>query len=141
MDNFKMVVRAVLVVVALVFVLAVAGASADGIQGDNNGGYGFHPYVVNTSFDSFSTIRADWSFDGDFARYSGLRDGFWLKSWDKSDFWTKDDLWIKDNFQPNDSAWCDPNPTSASPEPGTVVLLALGMAALFFMGRRRVFQA
>jgi PEP-CTERM motif len=144
--NLKLVIRTVVVLVTLVFALAVAGASADGVRGDHNDGNWTHFYTANTSFNSFSTIHSDWNFGG-FYRESGLRDGFWFKSWDegnswsKYDFWTKDILWTKDS-EPNDSSWCDPNspgPT-ATPEPGTLGLLALGMTALFFMGRRSVLQ-
>jgi hypothetical protein len=124
MDNIKMAARAAVMVVGLVFVVAVAGASADGVRGTKGGDALIHFSTFQTSF---SSVHSDWNFDWNSGteRFDGIRGGYWLKDAD---------------YTSNDSSWCSPDPTAASPEPGTLLLLAIGMAGLFFMGRRNAFQ-
>jgi len=124
MDNIKMAARAAAIVIGLVFVVAVAGASADGVRGDNGRDAQLHFSTFQTSF---NTVHSDWNLDwnSQFDRIDGLRDGYWLKDVD---------------YKSNDNSWCSPDPTAASPEPGTLLLLTIGMAGLLFMGRRSLLQ-
>ncbi len=140
---FKVVVRSLVVLVALVFVAAVFGAYADevgGRFGENNvakveSAGTFHaslhqlPVAELSSYSAFGEDHESW-------RITGIRDGHWLrltlcKGWEGSG----------GQFIPPSPSSPPPQPgipgTVATPEPGTLVLLAAGL----FIASRRVLKA
>jgi hypothetical protein len=135
MDKVTAVVRSAAVIVALVLVVAVTGAFADGVAG----GHHYGAFIESDFHMTFNPIAASHvnltsDQDGGSWRFSGLRDGYWLRGWKKDAFSDNDDAW----------SWSDPSgptdPVSATPEPGTLLLLAAGIGFLLFMGRRTAFQ-
>lgn len=135
MDRVRMAARGLMIAAALMFVVVVAGASADGFHGNHDDGD--HTAFTVHTFDSFNVPHSDWSSDFDnnngFERFDSIRDGFWLKGWKTDSFFSNNKVWC-------DSATPSTSPTPSAPEPAAVLLLAMGVAGLFFLDRRKALQ-
>jgi hypothetical protein len=132
MDRMNMVLRSCGMLMAFVLVLGVSGAFADGIGRDYDHGRGslIKSEPVGTSWSS--TRFADLPLvvgsqrDEIFGRTNGLRYGEW--------FWFN----LKDFRDKDTGGGPSGDPTTATPEPGTFLLLANGLGFLLFSRRRRL---
>jgi hypothetical protein len=130
------IARSLAVLVGLVFVAAVSGAYADQI------GSRFHPdenfvnvepaVIHHASLHQLpvADLGSSFTYGEDHHDWwsTGIRDGHWLR------------LSLRDGWKAdNDGGWNDSAPPSsvATPEPGTLLLLAAGL----FIVRRRVLNA
>ena len=126
MDKVKGVCRSAAVLAALVLVFSVAGAFADGVHGDHDGTFVKHDSFKTwfnptyNSYDSWNFDKKDWKDGKDFKGF----DESWSKNWCDKNY-----------FKDNDKS-CR---STATPEPGT--LLLLGMGVILVSIRRRATQA
>lgn len=137
---FKVVLRSLAVLMALIFIAAVSGVYADQIGSRFNGETNvinvepvrtFHaslrqlPVTELSSYSTYGEDHESW-------RVTGIRDGHWLRL-------TLCKGWEGGDVQPTTPTPGSPPPggTVATPEPGTLVLLAAGL----FIASRRVLKA
>ena len=114
------------VVAALVLVIAVAGASADGVRGgDTHHGVARSSDVVH-GFNPIASYHEDFTLDSH-KPGNGIRSGYLLRESLLAGKFCKTG---GDNSKGKD-------PTS-TPEPGSLVLLLAGVGGLFFARRSKV---
>jgi len=132
----RIVLRSLVVLTALVFVAAVSGVYADQIGSRFHEDDNLIKVEANTTFHAFlhqlpvAALNSNSMYGEDHEswRIRGIRDGHWLR------------LSLRDGWSFNDidnDGGSDPTSNVATPEPGTLLLLAAGM----FIVRRRVLNA
>jgi PEP-CTERM motif len=132
MDRLKGVCRSAVVLAALVLVVSVAGAFADGVHGDHDGTFVRYD-SSRTWFNPTSYSHDGWSFGKtDSNRVFKDVDGRWSKNWSGDTY----DGWSGKTYSDVQKNSSDP---TATPEPGTVLLLGMGVL-LCFTVRRRAMQ-